>query len=68
MTDARRRQIEEVVAFIEERLKELDEEKEELRKYQALDKKRRALEYTIYDKEAVEATHRLDEVGGQNRG
>lgn len=49
--------------YIEERLKELDEEKEELRKYQQLDKQRRSLEYTIFEKELLDARQKLEEVG-----
>ncbi|KAL5994618.1 hypothetical protein ACLOJK_024671 [Asimina triloba] len=44
------------------RLRELDEEKEELRKYQQLDKQRRSLEYTIYDKELHDAKQKLTDV------
>jgi structural maintenance of chromosome 3 (chondroitin sulfate proteoglycan 6) len=47
---------------LDERLKELDEEKEELRKYQQLDKQRKSLEYTIYDKELQDARQKLAEV------
>lgn len=43
-------------------MKELDEEKEELRKYQQLDKQRKSLEYTIYDKELHDARQKLVEV------
>jgi structural maintenance of chromosome 3 (chondroitin sulfate proteoglycan 6) len=50
------------VAYIEERLKELDEEKEELQKYQQLDKERRTLEYTIFDKELADAKEKLEQV------
>lgn len=62
-TESRRNQILEVVAYIEERLKELDEEKEELQKYQKLDKERRTLEYTIFDKELADAEDKLKQVG-----
>lgn len=61
-TENRRKQIIEVVQYIEERLKELDEEKEELKKYQQLDKQRRSLEYTIFEKELLEARQKLEEV------
>lgn len=47
---------------MEERLRELDEEKEELKKYQQLDKQRRSLEYTIYDKELSGVRQKLGEV------
>lgn len=39
-TNNKREKIKEVVAYIDERLNELDEEKEELRAYQQLDKVR----------------------------
>jgi structural maintenance of chromosome 3 (chondroitin sulfate proteoglycan 6) len=40
----------------------LDEEKEELKKYQQLDKQRRSLEYTIFEKELLDARQKLEEV------
>lgn len=61
-SEVKRQQIIEVVTFIEERLSELDEEKEELRKYQELDKQHRSLEYTIFDKELAETKTKLDKV------
>eukprot|EP00249_Psilotum_nudum_P021227 c28024_g1_i1 orf=174-3791(+) len=61
-TENKRKQIIEVVQYIEERLKELDEEKEELKKYQQLDKQRRSLEYTIFDKELLDARQKLEEI------
>ncbi|XP_064952530.1 structural maintenance of chromosomes protein 3-like isoform X3 [Musa acuminata AAA Group] len=60
-TGNKRKQIDQVVQYLEERLRELDEEKEELRKYQQLDKQRRSLEYTIYDKELNGVRQKLDE-------
>jgi structural maintenance of chromosome 3 (chondroitin sulfate proteoglycan 6) len=62
LTENRRKQIIEVVQYIEERLKELDEEKEELKMYQQLDKQRRSLEYTIFEKELLDARQKLEEV------
>ncbi|XP_010473108.1 PREDICTED: structural maintenance of chromosomes protein 3 [Camelina sativa] len=61
-TGNKRKQIIEVVHYLDERLKELDEEKEELRKYQQLDKQRKSLEYTIYDKELHDAREKLEQV------
>ncbi|KAJ1255362.1 hypothetical protein BS78_K254900 [Paspalum vaginatum] len=46
LTANKRKQIDQFVHYLEERLRELDEEKEELKKYQQLDKQRRSLEYT----------------------
>ena len=43
--------IDEVITFIDERLGEIEKEKEELTEFDMLDKKRRALQYTIHDKE-----------------
>lgn len=48
---------------IQERLAELEDEKDELREYQDLDRDKRAIEYTIYDKElrnTREALEKLD--------
>lgn len=43
-------------------MNELEQEKEELKKYQQLDKQRKSLEYTIYDKELHDARQKLNEV------
>ena len=48
-TESRQKEIIETVTFIEGRLKDLDEEKEELQNYQQADKKRRSVQYTLYD-------------------
>lgn len=61
-TGNKRKQIIQVVQYLDERLRELDEEKEELRKYQQLDKQRKSLEYTVYDKELHDARQKLAEV------
>ncbi|GMP99182.1 hypothetical protein CsSME_00046757 [Camellia sinensis var. sinensis] len=61
-TGNKRKQIIQVVQYLDERLRELDEEKEELRKYQQLDKQRKALDYTIFDKEIHDARQKLAEV------
>ncbi|CAH8341807.1 unnamed protein product [Eruca vesicaria subsp. sativa] len=61
-TGNKRKQIIQVVQYLDERLRELDEEKEELRKYQQLDKQRKSLEYTIYDKELHDTREKLEEV------
>ena len=42
----KRKQIDQVVHYLEERLREIDEE-EELKKYQQLEKQRRSFEYTV---------------------
>uniref|UniRef100_A0ACD5TZL5 Uncharacterized protein n=1 Tax=Avena sativa TaxID=4498 RepID=A0ACD5TZL5_AVESA len=58
-TANKRKQIDQVVRYLEDRLRELDEEKEELKKYQQLDKQRRSLEYTILDHELNDARNEL---------
>ncbi|GBF98156.1 hypothetical protein Rsub_10568 [Raphidocelis subcapitata] len=54
-TENRRAQIEEVVEFIESKLRELDAEKAELAEFQALDRQRRSIEYALFDRELAEA-------------
>jgi structural maintenance of chromosome 3 (chondroitin sulfate proteoglycan 6) len=61
-TNARRTKIDEVITYIEKRLSELEEEKEELNKYQNLDKQRRALEYTLYDMDFRSVGERLEQI------
>ena len=58
----KRKHILDVAKTIEDRLAELDAEKEELSKYQQLDKQIRSLEYTIFDKELVVAKYELEKV------
>ena len=66
-TKTREDAVKETVAFIESRLEELDEEKEELEKYVKLDKAKRSIEYAIYDKELSEARQKLDDVEEKRR-
>jgi structural maintenance of chromosome 3 (chondroitin sulfate proteoglycan 6) len=62
-TDGKREKISEVLGYFDQRLGELDEEKEELREFQVLDKRRRGLEYTLYQNELADAEHKLTNVG-----
>jgi structural maintenance of chromosome 3 (chondroitin sulfate proteoglycan 6) len=66
-TKSRRDQIQETVEFIESRLAELDEEKDELQRYTALDRTRRSLEYTVHEKDLSDARAKLDEVEERRR-
>ncbi|GJN35302.1 hypothetical protein PR202_gb24057 [Eleusine coracana subsp. coracana] len=66
-TANKRKQIDQVVHYLEERLRELDEEKEELKKYQQLDKQRRSLEYTILDHELNDARNELASMDDNRR-
>ncbi|KAL1917349.1 uncharacterized protein VTP21DRAFT_5005 [Calcarisporiella thermophila] len=59
-TKSKRIKINELLAYIEERLEELEEEKEELRHFQEQDRKRRCLEYTIYHREQTEITSAIE--------
>jgi len=52
--------INEILQDIDQRLHELRGEKEELTIYQECDRTRKALEYTLYDKELRKARHVLD--------
>ncbi|KAL7490281.1 hypothetical protein ACHAW6_016054 [Cyclotella cf. meneghiniana] len=54
--------INETLEYMENKLEELRGEKEELGEYQKLDRERRAVEYTLYDKELRRAREGLDEI------
>ncbi|KAJ1999898.1 Structural maintenance of chromosomes protein 3 [Coemansia thaxteri] len=61
-TERTRAKINEDLSLIEERLGELDAEKEELDKYRALDRERRCMEYAIYSLEQEDVVEQLDEI------
>lgn len=67
-TDAKRTKINELLEYIESRLAELEEEKEELKEFQAKDKERRCLEYALYQRELEEVGEALDEIEEERRG
>jgi structural maintenance of chromosome 3 (chondroitin sulfate proteoglycan 6) len=52
--------IDEILSEINQRLDELQGEKEELTVYQQADRQRKAIEYTLYDKELRKSRHALD--------
>lgn len=60
--DNKRTKITEVLQYIQERLHQLEEEKDELSQYQALDRDRRSLEYTIYAREQSDTNVKLEEL------
>ncbi|KAF9954167.1 Structural maintenance of chromosomes protein 3 [Mortierella alpina] len=66
-TDTKRKNIEELLTYIEQRLEELNEEKEELKLYQEHDRRRRCLEYTIYSREQKEVSEALEEMENEHR-
>ena len=59
-TGAKQAKINELLGFIDERLVELAEEKEELQKFQTLDRKKRACEFILFSREASEASESLE--------
>lgn len=66
-TNSKRTKIDELLDFINERLSELEEEKDELRNYQEKDKERRCLEYTIYSREQHEISSVLENLEEQRQ-
>ena len=61
-TDAKRNKISELLEYIDSRLTELEEEKEELKEFQEKDKDRRCLEYALYQRELEDVAGTLDEI------
>ncbi|KAJ2566828.1 Structural maintenance of chromosomes protein 3 [Coemansia sp. RSA 1822] len=61
-TERMRVKISDDLAMIEERLGELDSEKDELDKYRTLDRERRCMEYAIYSLEQEDVVEQLDEI------
>ena len=66
-TNNKLQKIDELLDFINARLSELDEEKEELRSYQEKDKEKRCLEYTIFTREQAEITSALVQIEEQRQ-
>jgi structural maintenance of chromosome 3 (chondroitin sulfate proteoglycan 6) len=66
-TDAKRTKINELLEYIESRLTELEEEKEELKEFQDKDKERRCLEYALYQRELEEVGEALEEIEDDRR-
>lgn len=61
-TDAKRSKIVELLEYIDTRLNELEEEKEELKEFQEKDKERRCLEYAMYQRELEDVGEALEEI------
>ena len=49
-TTSKRQKINELLEYIDGRLSELEEEKEELKEYQEKDRERRCLEYALFER------------------
>ncbi|EPS40286.1 hypothetical protein H072_5892 [Dactylellina haptotyla CBS 200.50] len=68
-TGLKRDKIDDLLKSVEERLDELEEEKEELKGYQENDREKRCLEYTILHREQVEISSAIDQIEeGRARG
>lgn len=65
--ESKREKIEEFLKTIEDRLATLEEEKEELKEYQKFDKMRRALEYTIHDRELQDTRKKLSDMENKRK-
>lgn len=61
-TRIKREKIDEYLEFINDRLSELESEKEELREYHEKDREKRSLDYTLLDRELNEITTTLDDL------
>ncbi|TFK22913.1 RecF/RecN/SMC protein [Coprinopsis marcescibilis] len=61
-TDSKRTKISELLEYIESRLAELEEEKEELKEFQDKDKERRCLEYALYQRELEDVGQALVDI------
>jgi structural maintenance of chromosome 3 (chondroitin sulfate proteoglycan 6) len=61
-TEGKKSKINELLVFIETRLGELEEEKEELKEFQEKDKEKRCLEYALYQRELEEVAEALEEI------
>ena len=64
-TNNKRAKIDELLTYINERLGELEEEKEELRDYEEKNKERRCLQYTIDHREQVAINEELENLEEQ---
>lgn len=64
-TDNKRAKIDDLLEYIQERLAQLEEEKEELRKYQDKDREHRSLQYTILVRSQQEYQSRLERIDEQ---
>ena len=66
-TENKRAKIDELLAYIKDRLSELEEEKEELRDYEEKNKERRCLQYTIDHREQMTIAQELEKIEAQRQ-
>lgn len=61
----RRERVQEIIDELEVNLKVLEEEKDELTAFQEIDRQKRSLEYTLYDRELQNASEKLQNLEDQ---
>nr|WJN25086.1 cohesin complex subunit [Farysia itapuensis] len=66
-TDAKRTKIDDLLNYIESRLRELDDEKDELREYYEKDRERRCIEYTLHQRELTDCADLLEKLEDERR-
>ncbi|SPO29665.1 probable SMC3 - required for structural maintenance of chromosomes [Ustilago trichophora] len=66
-TSAKRAKIDDLLEYIENRLRELDDEKEELREYYEKDRERRCIEYSLHQRELTECAELLEKLEDERR-
>jgi len=66
-TNNKRAKIDELLEYINERLGELEEEKDELKSFQEKDREKRCLEYALYSREQQEITTALETIEEQRQ-
>lgn len=60
--EGKRKHVDEVIAYLDERLAELGTEQKELTEWQACDKERRAIQYALHSEDLARAKRRLEEL------
>ncbi|GMM36506.1 cohesin subunit [Saccharomycopsis crataegensis] len=65
-SNKQREKIDEMLSFIEERLDDLNSEKEELKKFQEFEREKKFLEYTLYDREMKEIDEQIESIDSQH--
>ncbi|SAM84219.1 probable SMC3-required for structural maintenance of chromosomes [Ustilago bromivora] len=66
-TSAKRSKIDDLLEYIQNRLRELDDEKEELREYYEKDRERRCIEYSLHQRELTECAELLEKLEDERR-
>lgn len=60
--DSKGEKCKDLLKYIDERLSELETEKEELVKFETLDKQKRSIEYNLYEKQLRDSEKNLEKV------